>query len=135
MLTEEKIALLRLARASLSHWLENSRPLPADDEEGYAVGEECRLATNVFVSVHVQDKLRGCIGTVQADKPLYRSVAESAISAGAHDARFKSIAIKELADCDFEISVLGDFERIGSAGALNLSPDFPRSKRGVSHVR
>ena len=117
---DEKIAFLRLARASLRHWLESAQRLPPEEIERYATGDTGRRAINVFVSIHKKGELRGCIGTLQADKPLVDSLIDSAIGAGTGDCRFDSVILKELDQCDFEISVLGQFEPIQAIGQIEV---------------
>lgn len=60
----------------------------------------------VFVSLHRQGRLRGCIGYLEAVKPLGQSVMEMAAAAAFHDPRFRPLGPEELADLEVEISVL-----------------------------
>ncbi|RJR39805.1 MAG: AmmeMemoRadiSam system protein A [Deltaproteobacteria bacterium] len=60
----------------------------------------------VFVSLHRQGRLRGCIGYLEAVKPLGQSVMEMAAAAAFHDPRFRPLGLEELADLEVEISVL-----------------------------
>ncbi len=59
-----------------------------------------------FVTLKVNDKLRGCIGYPLPRKPLWETVSDVAISAATQDFRFKSITLEELPDTKIEISVL-----------------------------
>ena len=60
----------------------------------------------VFVTLHVQGKLRGCIGVIEADEPLRASTAHCAASAALHDPRFSPVRAEELSDLEIEISLL-----------------------------
>jgi len=111
---QERKALLQLARASLERWLHKGRLLSPEEEEAYALGKASRRELNVFVSLHDRGVLRGCIGTLAADKPLFRAVAASAISAGTRDPRFSPLSLEELSRCEIDISVLGPFVPISS---------------------
>lgn len=51
-------------------------------------------------------ELRGCIGHMAADKPLYLSVQEMAIHAATGDPRFQPVTLGELSEIEIEISVL-----------------------------
>ena len=117
---EERKALLSLARASLRHWLEQGGPMPKDSEEAFCLGEISRAALNVFVSLHRKGTLRGCIGTLAADQPLYRAVASCALGAGLRDPRFDPLTAGELADCEIDISVLGPFSPIESVDEIEV---------------
>lgn len=66
----------------------------------------------VFVSLHRRGHLRGCIGYLEAVKPLGQSVVEMAAAAAFHDPRFRPLGKEELADLDVEISVLTPMQRL-----------------------
>lgn len=53
--------------------------------------------------------LRGCIGLMQAEHPLWVNVARMAYSAAREDTRFMPISKEELDRIDFDITVLGPF--------------------------
>ncbi|MBI5509427.1 MAG: AmmeMemoRadiSam system protein A [Deltaproteobacteria bacterium] len=60
-----------------------------------------------FVSLHTRaGALRGCIGTFEASRPLWKAVQEMAIAAATHDPRFPAVTAAELGDCVIEISAL-----------------------------
>ncbi len=109
---EEQKSLLQLARTSLSYFLEHHEMMPEEMMEPYVAGARSRDPLNCFVTIHKGKELRGCIGTVRADRPLYQAVARSAVSAGAHDPRFPAMHLGELPDCQIEISVLSEFEPV-----------------------
>lgn len=59
-----------------------------------------------FVTLSKNGQLRGCIGSLQAHRPLIDDVAHNAIAAALHDPRFAPLGADELADVHIEISVL-----------------------------
>src|SRR6185436_1196985 len=59
-----------------------------------------------FVSVYVDDELRGCMGRVDADTPLYLAVEQLAVAAATRDPRFDPLRMEELKQLRVEISVL-----------------------------
>lgn len=59
-----------------------------------------------FVTLHKQDELRGCIGSLQAFRPLLTDIAENAFAAAFRDPRFAPLRAHELADLTVDISVL-----------------------------
>ncbi len=59
-----------------------------------------------FVSLHLGKHLRGCIGSVEARKPLWRTVREMAVAAAIEDPRFDPLTPQELDRLHVEISVL-----------------------------
>jgi AmmeMemoRadiSam system protein A len=59
-----------------------------------------------FVTLKVNDQLRGCIGYPLPRKSLWETISDVAISAATQDFRFESITLEELPDTKIEISVL-----------------------------
>lgn len=59
-----------------------------------------------FVSLHQEEQLRGCIGTLVAERPLHEMVAHLAVSAAFEDPRFPPLTLEELAATEIEISRL-----------------------------
>lgn len=59
-----------------------------------------------FVTLRRDGELRGCIGHLKADQPLWRSVQEMAAAAASRDSRFDSINPAEVDRLTIEISVL-----------------------------
>ena len=59
-----------------------------------------------FVTLTVQERLRGCIGTLQAYQPLAVDVQEHAEAAALQDPRFPNVTPDELPGIAIEVSVL-----------------------------
>ncbi|MEW6331800.1 MAG: AmmeMemoRadiSam system protein A [Pseudomonadota bacterium] len=59
-----------------------------------------------FVTLHVDARLRGCIGTLEARQTLVQDVASNAYSAAFRDPRFSSLTWTEFERLDIHISVL-----------------------------
>jgi AmmeMemoRadiSam system protein A len=66
----------------------------------------------VFVTLKIDDELRGCIGSIQAVESLRDAVIHNAYSAAFRDPRFPALAKIEYPLIDLEISVLSAFRRI-----------------------
>lgn len=77
----------------------------------------------VFVTITRRGQLRGCIGLVQARKPLAEAVAEMAREAAFEDPRFESVAVDELEDLDFEISILSPLKTVEDLGTIVVGRD------------
>jgi AmmeMemoRadiSam system protein A len=56
--------------------------------------------------------LRGCIGTLQAFRPLVEDVAHNAYAAAFHDPRFPRLSAKEYAQLHYHISILSTPEPV-----------------------
>ncbi len=77
---------------------------------------ELEAPGGAFVSLHIlhgfEPRLRGCIGHITSDLPLYDTVREAAFAAAFRDPRFPPLTKDEIADVVIEISVLSALERI-----------------------
>jgi AmmeMemoRadiSam system protein A len=93
--------LLRLARQALEEGVRGHR-LTEVEELPAVFREPC----GAFVSLHKGSRLRGCIGYVEALKPLFAAVRECAVGAALRDPRFDPVTPEELAALRLEISVL-----------------------------
>ena len=85
----------------------------------FAIGREFDVATNVapvhpalsapsatFVTLRKQGALRGCIGTVDAWRPLGEDVRANAVAAAFNDPRFPPLRPDEYDDLAVEVSLL-----------------------------
>lgn len=118
--TDQQTWLLALARSSLKFFLEMGRfpdpPLGALDDILLA---KC----GVFVTLKSRETraLRGCIGYIVSDTPLWATVVTCAISAAVSDSRFAPMrSLQELASVSISISVLTPPVKIVSAEFIQL---------------
>jgi AmmeMemoRadiSam system protein A len=94
--------LLRLARKTLETKLaEGSAPLPSPPDDPAL---SAKAAT--FVTLKIAGKLRGCIGSLEPDGPLWEGIRDNAINAAFHDHRFSPLARQELPAVHLDISIL-----------------------------
>lgn len=112
---EVKKTLLAIARITLENHLAG-KPVP-EFEQGPPVLYEKRGA---FVTLKKHGELRGCIGRIVADMPLYKVVSDFAIHAAVEDPRFNPVHYEELKDIEIEISVLTPFEEIASLDEIEV---------------
>ena len=66
-----------------------------------------------FVTLTTHEGLRGCVGSLEADRPLAAAVRDGAEEAAFRDPRFLPVRENELADLRFEVSVLTPLRAIG----------------------
>jgi AmmeMemoRadiSam system protein A len=97
----DRQALLRLARDTVTRAVSRGE-LPGQIPSGGIFAEK----RGVFVTVHVRERLRGCIGVVEPDHPLAESIVRCAASAALQDSRFSPVQAHELIDVQLEISLL-----------------------------
>lgn len=80
--------LLHIADRALRHGLATGKPLPLNPE-GYS--HELAQPGASFVTLKQGHRLRGCIGSLAAHRPLVADVAENAFAAGFRDPRFSPL--------------------------------------------
>jgi len=73
-----------------------------------------------FVTLWQHGELRGCVGHVPNDLPVYLSVLQSGANAAIHDHRFNPVQAQELDGLDVEVSVLTPPRPIASIDELRL---------------
>jgi len=103
LLARHGTALLALARASIA-WQLSARAaaaFPLDDHP-----PELRAKRAVFVTLSVAERLRGCVGTPIAWRPLVEDVVDNAAAAALKDRRFEPLAAAELARVAIALSLL-----------------------------
>ena len=107
-----------LAWRSVESWVLNRRVLTVP--EGLPPELLSRRA-GAFVSLHLQGRLRGCIGTIAPTRDsLAREIIENAVSACSRDPRFDPVRPDELKWLEISVDVLGEAEDIGSEDELDV---------------
>ncbi len=99
MSTDRGEILLSIARAAISRALSN--PLFADEGASWLLDPGAS-----FVTLTQNSQLRGCIGSLQAHRPLLADIKSNAVSAALHDPRFMPLTATELTGISIEISLL-----------------------------
>jgi len=99
---DEQKFLLGLARQSITHYLETGEMLANPVVKNKKL-EENRGA---FVTLKMDNQLRGCIGYPLPVKSLVETVMEMAVAAATQDYRFTPLNLEELSRTKIEISVL-----------------------------
>lgn len=125
--------LLRLARATLAHYLATGDLLAYTADNAWF-----ETPAAVFVTLRVRREhttggehgeswspgdLRGCIGQIEADAPLYAAVQDAAIKAATVDPRFYPVAAGELDNLSIEISVLSPMRPLESLDEMVIGQD------------
>jgi AmmeMemoRadiSam system protein B/AmmeMemoRadiSam system protein A len=114
---KDKQKLLEISRNTLEAYIRTGKmPAVRDDE----LNDNLKTRCGAFVSLHINGKLRGCIGNFSQDIPLYKVVQEMTISSATRDYRFTPVEEKDLDKIEIEISVLTPLKRIESADEIEL---------------
>ncbi len=105
---EQGAALASWARASLGQALGGELALRPH-------GAWCEALGASFVTLRWADggALQGCIGTLEAHRPLADDIAHNALAAGLHDPRGAPLTLADVRELDVELSVLSPLEPMG----------------------
>lgn len=95
--------LVRIAAQSIEHALRTGEALTVDLD---AQPPALRADGACFVTLIRHGDLRGCIGSVEAWRPLVADVADNAVGAARRDPRFRPLRRAELEGLTLSISVL-----------------------------
>ena len=101
----EKQTLLQLAREAIRS--------PLEGEKNFNINlnrfpDRLKLERATFVTLNLDGRLRGCIGSLQAHRPLVVDVAHNAQAAAFKDPRFQSLTHQEYQKVDIHISILSE---------------------------
>jgi uncharacterized protein len=100
--------LLKLARKAIETYILEGKVLNIPEPPSATLEENM----GVFVTLHENGELRGCIGYPEPIKPLIIALIEVAIGAATGDPRFAPLNSHELEKIEVEVSVLTPPERV-----------------------
>lgn len=116
---KEKDALLALAKKSVETAVQERKLYEPSASDFPTLQQE----RGVFVTLTEKGELRGCIGSIAAEKPLYLGVRDAATSAALRDPRFLPVTTAELPQLEYEISVLTPFHRVLDVKDIRIGRD------------
>jgi len=121
----ERAELLQLARTTIEVYLQEQRipPYTTDNPHFSQPG-------GAFVTLKKHGDLRGCIGYMAAEAPVYETIQEMAVSAATKDPRFSPVRLSELADLTIEISLLSPMERVTDTNRIVVGKHGLLIRRG-----
>ncbi|MCP5076756.1 MAG: AmmeMemoRadiSam system protein A, partial [Psychromonas sp.] len=113
---EEKEQLIEICKQAIQQHL-NGAPftLPAPPKS-----KKLLQPLPCFVTLTINDNLRGCIGTYQHGNALWQNVYHYAYSSAFEDSRFPSLEVDELNQLKIEISILSPLQEIQNNGEIAL---------------
>ena len=122
--TDKGRILLHLARAAIAKDLDFiSHDLPRSDwlEEPGAT----------FITLTLNGQLRGCIGSLEAHRPLIDDVRHNAVASAFSDPRFDPLSKEEFADVLVDVSLLSKPEPMSFSSEQNALAQLHPGKDGV----
>ncbi|MFH0884541.1 MAG: AmmeMemoRadiSam system protein A [Candidatus Micrarchaeota archaeon] len=126
---KERAYLLKLARESIETYFNSGKrmePAPKSvPSKSMTENGAC------FVTLHIGPQLRGCIGTLEAHRPLVFDVIENALSSAFEDPRFYPLRPDELPKVKISISVLSAPKPFPVKDAADLLKKLVPKKHGM----
>lgn len=107
--------LLNIARTAIEHEI-NGQPYTPPPREEQSLNER----SGCFVTLKMNNQLRGCIGNFQSRRPLYQEVALMAVAAATQDPRFPPLTSPGLESVRIEITILSPLERISGPDDITI---------------
>lgn len=111
--------LLKLARQTISHSL-NLDTNESDDQKIDLSDKVFTELRGTFVTLTMDNQLRGCIGNLSSEKSIIEGVKDNAINAAFHDPRFPQLSKSELNNITIEISLLSEPEKLNYEDEVDL---------------
>ncbi|MGY4884506.1 MAG: AmmeMemoRadiSam system protein A [Nanobdellota archaeon] len=109
------IKLIQLARNTLEEYFKGKTFIPDDHTKSiYNEKQAC------FVTLTIGGNLRGCIGSLNPQRELWKDVQDNAINAAIHDFRFSRLNQDELDKVKIEVSVLSLPKKIQAINEKDL---------------
>ncbi|MEA3223152.1 MAG: AmmeMemoRadiSam system protein A [Thermodesulfobacteriota bacterium] len=119
---DERLFLLELARKTIQAIIKGKslEELVIDEDQ---LSPTLLQKAGVFVTLHKDHDLRGCIGYILPMLPLWQAVMENARNAAFRDPRFSPLSPDELEKVEIEVSVLTEPESINGISEFRVGID------------
>lgn len=130
---DEKQTLFAIAEDTLDWCVRGGRG-DFFETHKYTLTDKLKNDYATFVTLKMDNMLRGCIGSLQAVEPLYESVHNNAVNAALRDFRFKPVTTRELERIDIHISILSAFSDIPSIDEFKIGEHGIVIQKGVSRA-
>lgn len=128
---EEKKILLKLARDSIKYYFEHNELMSVNEKE-ISLTPAFKEIRGAFVTLKINNNLRGCIGHIQGIQELYKDVIENAVNAAFNDPRFMPLSPAELSKVEIEISALTPPVKINSLDEIIIGKHGLIIKKGYN---
>ncbi len=106
---DEQKELLRWVRAAVESAVRGDPRMEIPETE---LTEQLRAPHGAFVTLKKQGELRGCIGKMDFEQPLWVNALDAAVASALEDPRFSPVEPQELGEIAVEISILNPPEDV-----------------------
>ena len=109
---------VKLARKTIETYVKTGQKISVPED---LPAEMTGRKAGVFVSLHKEGQLRGCIGTIKGLRDsVANEIIENAISSSTRDTRFRPVRTDELDKLEYSVDVLGNAEPVRSLKELDV---------------
>ncbi len=119
--------LLEIARESITSYVKDGKRKTFTESDPVL-----NQPMGAFVTLHETGELRGCIGNMVGQGPLYKTIANMAIEAATGDPRFPKLSSGEIDKINLEISVLSPLKKVKSADEIKIPGEGVIVKSGFN---
>jgi AmmeMemoRadiSam system protein B/AmmeMemoRadiSam system protein A len=126
---DEKKQLFSIVRNSIRSRLFDNKKYVIDEK---SIPESLKKSMGAFVTLKIDEALRGCIGQFISSEPLFKVVQSSALSSAFDDPRFSPLTKEEYKKTDIEITVLGPLKKISNINEIVLGRHGIYIKKGYN---
>jgi AmmeMemoRadiSam system protein B/AmmeMemoRadiSam system protein A len=124
---KEKVKLKSIARDAIEAAVKGKDAVAVKD-----LTEKLKEHYGIFVTIKKGGDLRGCIGRIIGDQPVYLSCQQMARAAALEDPRFDPVTPGELAELEIEISVLTPLAPVRDFKDIVIGRDGLLIRRGYA---
>jgi len=115
---EQQKELLALARRTIAHYLE-TETFPTFHSDDPALLQPL----GAYVTYEKNGELRGCLGRLEGDRPVYLNVQYAAVAAALADPRFPPVTADELPNLTLEITLLEPMHQVAGPDQIQIGHD------------
>ncbi len=113
----QRMELHSIARQALAAHLNGEAHYPTTDDP------DLREPKGAFVTITMRGELRGCIGQIRSNRPLFQTIAQMTIAAACEDPRFVPVTVHDYKKIEIEISVLSPLMRVHDISEIEVGRD------------
>ncbi len=99
----------KLAKFAIEYYFYNKQEPDIKENQ---VSPYLRKIIPCFVTLYIDNKLRGCIGNYSTDQPLFKNIIENAIKSAFFDFRFPQLSKNELQKLKINVSCLTPLKKL-----------------------
>ena len=118
--------LLQVSRKTLEKYIRSGEKINFD----HPLTDGLKQTAGMFVTLHKKERLRGCIGYIIGQEPIWKEVLELTVSSAVKDPRFPPVTPLELDEIEIEISILTPPEKISDVEEIKMGQHGVIVKRG-----